>query len=188
MPARSYAMGTLSPVVYFENSRGVIALPPSTEYARACKDQMRARGFELREAASLPEIDALQKRMVQQEYQQQQRRLEVEESLGGRIRSSIRDRLYARMTSSGCSDYEKEFIRVYLQVREDRRHKHQQRFAADQMFFEAREFSENSKYLQDVAARTPERKDVECVRCHKNQRGKGMKVCLPCANELASTQ
>lgn len=185
MPARNYAFGTLEPVTYFINSSGAIALPPSTRYALACKDRMRARGFELKEAATLPEIDALQKHMVRQEYAQQQRQLEHEEALGARIRGSVRDRLYSRMTSSGCSEYEKEYIRVYLQTREEKRHKHQQRFAADQMYFESREFDASSHHIQEVVDRTPNQEDVECKRCRKNQRARGYQICLKCANELA---
>ena len=51
MAVRSYSLGQLNPVVYFENRQGVIALPPSTKYALMIKDRMRDRGFEFREAA-----------------------------------------------------------------------------------------------------------------------------------------
>lgn len=182
MAVRNYALGTLNPVVYFINSSGTIALPPSTGYAQMVKENMRRKGFELREASTLAEIDQLQKHMIQQEYAANQRRMEVEEAMGSRIRSSIRDRLYARMVSGSTGAYEKEFIRNYLQVREDRREKHRSRFACDQMFFAAREYDGGGKnHLTDTVSRVPEMKDETCTRCGQRRVLKGSKFCAVCA-------
>lgn len=183
MAVRNYSLGQLNPICYFENSRGVIALPPSTQYGKAVQDRMKGRGFEIKYAGTLAEVDHLQKRMIQQEYQQQQRAIENDERMGARVHASVASRLYQRMLSSETSDYEKEFIRTYLRVREDKREKHRKKFELDQMYFEAREFDSNSKHMQDVVSRTPDSKDTECTRCHGNRRSIGT-LCSPCANEV----
>lgn len=179
MAVTGYALGRLNPVVYFINVAGIVALPPSTEYALMVKDRMKHRGFELREAGTLAEIDDLQKRMQDQEYRANQARLEVEQALGARIRGSIRDRLYQRMVSSSTTPYEREFISNYLQVREDKRHKYQQRFMADQCYFEQREMN-NKHHMQDVAARNPDSRDTACTKCGKFRRAIGT-LCMRCA-------
>jgi hypothetical protein len=185
MAVRSYSLGQLNPVVYFENRQGVIALPPSTKYALMIKDRMRDRGFEFREAGTLAEIDRLQSRMQQQEYRQRQREVENDERLASHVRASVASRLYNRMLSGSTSEYEKEFIRIYLRTREDKREKHRKRFEQDQMYFEAREFDSSTKHLQSAADRVPEQKDVECTRCHAAQRAIGT-LCLKCANQVRS--
>lgn len=183
MAVRDYSLGQLNPICYFEDSRGTIALPPSTAYGKAVQDRMRTRGFELRFAGTLAEVDRLQKRMIQQEYQQQQRAIENDERMGAKVHASVASRLYQRMLSSETSEYEKEFIRIYLRTRDDKREKHRKRFEMDQLYFEAREFDSNSKHMQDVVARTPDSKDTECTRCHNRRRSIGM-LCTPCANEI----
>lgn len=183
MAVRNYSLGQLNPIVYFENKLGVIALPPSTEYAQAIKDRMRDRGFELRYAGTLADVDKLQKRMQDQEYRQRQREVENDQRLASHVRASIASRLYQRMISSGTPDYEKEFIRIYLRTREDKRAQHAKRFEQDQMYFEAREFDSTSHHMQDVVDRVPEQRDVECTRCRSAQRRIGT-LCVSCANTI----
>jgi hypothetical protein len=66
--------------------------------------------------------------------------METDEQAFGSARKETYDRLYARMTSSSCSEYEKEFLRYYLQVhREEKRAEYRKRFACDTAYFEMRE-------------------------------------------------
>lgn len=183
MAVRNYSMGQLNPIVYFINVGGVIALPPSTEYALAVKDRMRHRGFELREARNLPEIDRLQKHMEEQEYRNCQAQLERDHSLRARVRARTRSNLMQRMVSSATSAYERDFIQNYLMLDEAKREKYQQRFSQDQMYFEAREFESGNKRMQDANQNVPDGKDVECTRCRSARKMIG-DLCSRCANDI----
>ena len=186
MAVRNYCMGQLNAIVYFENSHGVIALPPSTDYALMVKDRMRHRGFELREACNLPEIDRLQKKMEEQEYRNCQAQLERDHSLRARVRARTRSNLMQRMVSSSTSAYERDFIQNYLMLDEAKREKYQQRFSQDQMYFEAREFDSGNKRMQDANQNVPDGKDVECTRCRAARRQIGT-LCVRCANNVRET-
>lgn len=141
------ALGTLEPIVYFENSRGEIVLPPSTELATYFywhkRDQRgktyREWGFEWREAGTLEEVDRLQKKLQEQDRRKEEVLLEKDERRGEDLRKRVRDNLYARMVSSGTSEYEKEFIRLYLELREEKRARHRQRFLERTSYLWARE-------------------------------------------------
>lgn len=180
MAVRNYALGTLNAIVYFENNQGRIALPPSTAQALQIKDRMNRAGWELREASTLGEVDALQKRLEEQTYRERQREIEMDQRMGGHVRASIRSRLYQRMISSSTGDYEKEFIKNYLQLRDDKRTDYQKRFSADQMYFEAREFNQSSHHLQELADRVEDSKQTECVKCHSYRRVQGSTMCMRC--------
>jgi hypothetical protein len=186
MAVRNYCMGQINAIVYFENSRGVIALPPSTDYALMVKDRMRHRGFELREARNLPEIDRLQKKMEEQEYRNCQAQLERDHSLRSRVRARTRSNLMQRMVSSSTSPYERDFIQNYLMLDEAKREKYQQRFSQDQMYFEAREFESGNKRMQDANQNVPDGKDVECTCCRSARRQIGT-LCVRCANNVRET-
>jgi hypothetical protein len=55
-------------------------------------------------------------------------------------KAKVRDRLYAKMISSSTTPYEREFIRLYLELREEKREKYRQKFLGDQAYFIAREY------------------------------------------------
>jgi hypothetical protein len=184
MSRTGYAIGHLNPVVYFENSRGEISLPPSTEMAHRIKDRMRNRGWEWREADTLDKIDVLQKRMQEAEHRARERQFEREQTNLADARRSVRERLVARMVSSSTPPYEREFIQHYLMLREEKRAEYKKRFFADQAYFEAREFDASSHHAEEIVDRVPELKDVECIRCHNYRRIKGMKICARCAQEI----
>lgn len=181
MAVLNYAMGQLNPVVYFINSSGDIALPPSTEEALKLKDRMSRRGYELREAGTLAEIDSLQKTMQEQEHARRLLEFGRTESSLAEARRIIRDRLIARMTSSSTSPYERDFIRAYLQLREEKREKWRNRFTADiAARFIQRDYDHPKEYLHKIADSIPDGKDLECVRCHRFRRVEGAEVCFRC--------
>lgn len=124
-------MGTLNPVLYFINSQGNVSLPPTNEAAFALKDEMRRRGYELREADTLPKIRDLEKMIQESEQRQQEREFERDEAVFGARRKEIRSRMYQRMVSSSTSPYEREFIRHWLQMREEKQKEFEQRFLVD---------------------------------------------------------
>ncbi len=140
-------LGTLDPVVYFENSRGEIVLPPTSEDARYFYEGVRDPsgktyrdlGYEYREAETLAEVDALQRRLV--ELDQRTNAQNAQRDDEGRKESwrRIGDSLRARMVSSSTSPFEREFIRLYLELREEKRARHRQRWLERTSYLWARE-------------------------------------------------
>lgn len=134
-------LGTLDPIVYFENSQGDILLPPTTEDARWLYGQKYSReGWEWREAGTLPEVDRLQTRLVEKDRRQDEANSRRDDQTTAEKWQMIGDRLRARMISSSTSPYEREFISLYLQLREEKRAKHAQRWKERNYYLVAREF------------------------------------------------
>lgn len=131
-------LSSLEAVVYFVNHEdsahpsGYILLAPTSSHPTP-------EGYTREFARSLPEIDRLQATLVAQERAEWERDLAADESLMAARRSDVRDRLYARMVSSATSAYEREFIELYLQLREEKRARHRQRFLERSAFLTARE-------------------------------------------------
>jgi len=134
--------GTLN-VIYFVHPSGYVTLAPSTSFSPlpGC----------IRETANtLAEVDRLQKRLVEQERRQLERESRYEESTFGAKQDEIRDKLYARLASSVSTQYEKDFIREYLKLRDERkRHKHAQILEHAQMYLHAREFDSRPNRKSD---------------------------------------
>lgn len=131
-------LGTLEPVIYFVNHtdprrpEGYVVLAPFSSF-------QTPEGHSREEAHTLAEVDVLQKRLIEQEQRTIESEYFYNEALVATQRQEIRDRLYARMVSSSTSEYEKEFIQLYLQLREDRRAKYRQTFLERTMYLRARE-------------------------------------------------
>jgi hypothetical protein len=122
------AMGTLSAIIYFERSDGMVILPvfdagrPELArmiFERKYKNHPQGERWEWREASTLTQVDQLQKRLVEQEQRRDQTMLEQHYNLREQVRRDVRDSLYQRMISSGTSDFEREAIRYYLDARDD---------------------------------------------------------------------
>lgn len=130
------AMGTLTPIIYFVNRDGNISLPPVS-------DCPTPRGYERREAGTLAEVDALQSRLQDQERRQLEEEHMLDEARWGAVRQRVSDNLRQRMVSADTSPYERDFISAYLELREEKRAKYQQRFSCDlaaRSVLEIREF------------------------------------------------
>ena len=149
------ALGTLEPIVYFENRAGDIVLPPVTkegearwvyEYAKDANGRtFRDKGYDWREASTLAEVDRLQDRLVEAERRKAENELERDERLLAGKRTDVRSRLYQRLVSSSTSPYEREFIELYLQMREEKRKEIRQRWLERQAYLWAREMDANTK-------------------------------------------
>ena len=136
---RNFKLGSLNPVIYFQNADGIIQLPPTSDVATP-------RGFHRCEAGSLPEIDRLQKQLEQQERETWQRGAERDEAQFSARREAIRSSLTTRMCSADCSAYEREFIQLYLRVREEnKRELYQKKFGLDVAYFIAREMDSSNQ-------------------------------------------
>ena len=119
-------------LVYFESADGRIALPPDD--STPCPP-----GYDRREANSLAEVDRLQSRLQQESRERCEREAQHDEETFAAAREKVRSDLTTRLASAAISDYEKEFIRLYLQLRIDKRDKYRQRFACDTAYLEMRE-------------------------------------------------
>lgn len=125
-------------VVYFVNGRdprhelGYVMLAPYSECATP-------EGYRREEANTLAEVDQLQARLTDQEMSLARQELERDESRLEPLRAAVRDRLYARMTSGATDEFNKEFLRLYLQLQNDKRHRHRQRYLEREMYLTARE-------------------------------------------------
>jgi hypothetical protein len=182
MAVTSYAMGQLNPILYFESRGGEIDLPPTTEDALRIQLPMEKRGFILREAKTLPEVDRLQKRLQDREYQTRQTELEHEVNSLAEVRRQIRDKLVSRMVSSSTRDYEREFIQSYLMLREEKRAEYAKRFMGDVCYLTVREFDEKQakQRVPDILNQLPDR-DIPCSICGKFRRVKGGELCFRCS-------
>ena len=125
--------GTVAPVVYFRYPNGHLVLAPFTD----CPTPDNA----IREEVdTLPAIDRLVDTLRKQEYQASQNEMQYDMNLFAAKDKEIRDKLYARLTSGSTSEYEKEFLRYYLQLRDERkRETYRQRFLEAQWYLHARE-------------------------------------------------
>lgn len=132
-------LGSLEPVVYFVNHRdttrppGWIMLAPYTSFATPV-------GWSREGAESLPEVDRLERKLMEQEVAERGADLVNEERTMGPLRDAVRDKLYQRMTSNSTSQYEKDFIAAYLQLREDRRDKYHAKYLEFVTYLHARNF------------------------------------------------
>lgn len=120
---------------FYEDRHGDIQLPPTDEvYFTICPP-----GYERREANTLTEVDALQKKMQAATYRRSQSQLEHDEAVFAASRKAVIDSLHARLASSCTTQYERDFIHAYIQLREEKRAAYRQRFTCDTAYLEMRE-------------------------------------------------
>jgi len=125
--------GCVAPVIYFRYPNGHLTLAPFS-------DCPTPDGAIKEEADTLPAIDRLVDTLRKQEYENSQREMNYDMNLFAARDKEIRDRIYQRMTSGSTSEYEKEFLRYYMELRDERkREKHRQRYMEAQWFLHARE-------------------------------------------------
>jgi hypothetical protein len=145
------AMGTLSPVIYFENAGGHILMPPQEKgqgeaTPRRLFDQLyKKKGYEWKEAGTLNDVDRLQSRLIEQEQRVLTRQGFVMDQAREHARKQTTSRFLQTLASSSTSEYEKEFIRLWMDMSEDKRKIYTQRFTERNMYLEAREFDSNHK-------------------------------------------
>src|SRR5262249_2128693 len=114
--------GCVAPVIYFRYPSGHLTLAPFSECPTPA-------GAIREEADTLPQIDRLVDTLRRQEYEAAQNEMHRDMNQFAQRERDIRDKLYARMTSNVTTEYEKEFIRLYLQLRDERKRElYRQRF------------------------------------------------------------
>ena len=131
-------LGSLEAVIYFRNHRDT-AHPPGFLMLAPYSDFPTPSGYTREAARTLREIDRLQFTLIEQERRAVEMDIAYEESILGRLQREVTDKLRQRMVSSATTPYERDFIEVYLQLREEKRDKHRQRFMERTMYLHARE-------------------------------------------------
>ena len=148
-----FARGRVNPVIYFESSSGYVILAPQEvghdlSLARRIH-QERFRDWEWREAETWSEVTALQTRLQKQELETARQRRDVSMAAYDAARKKTAENLRMRMQSSDCDEYEREFIRCWLELAPEKREKYEQRFAERQSYIWAVE--------QDASRKVEER-------------------------------
>jgi len=112
--------GCIEPIIYFVNGTdpahepGFIMLAPYSDFPTPA-------GYRCEAAETLPEARKLEAQLVAQERRATELELLHDEASFQPKREAIRDKLYARMTSSATGEYEKEFLRLYMDLRDERK-------------------------------------------------------------------
>lgn len=115
-------LGSLSEVVYFKNSRdpnrpeGYLLLAPYSQ----CPAPY---GYSREVARTLPEIDRLERTLVEQEVANAIAEHIREEAVFAERERLIRDRLLAIMHSGSSSQYEKDYSREWMNLRDEKKRK-----------------------------------------------------------------
>lgn len=142
MPERN-AKGTFNPVVYFEDAKGHMVLPGNAE-----EESKRGwDGYVRKTAANLAEVDVLQKRLEDQERREMQMQLEHDQKMFSGRRELVRDSLLKTMTRHTTKPYERDFIRQYLDISDQRKRKFYQGHNRINAYFTAREYDDGGKQL-----------------------------------------
>jgi hypothetical protein len=128
-----HKIGTLTAVIYFQRKDGHIFLAPYSTFPTP-------PGCMKCEAGTLAEIDALSDRLLSQECFEWEREAQHESVTFDARAEQVRDNLYAKMTSSSTSQYEKDFIREYIKLRDERKREKWRTFHSKHAFLWAREY------------------------------------------------
>jgi len=119
-----YALGTLSPTIFFERKDGYVIMPPAEignpALTRQIYEQVyRKKGWEWREVSTLHDVDKLQAKLEHQEMVRIGHMLDVHDRCREHVRSAVAENLRRRMVSAATSEWEREFIAHYIKLREE---------------------------------------------------------------------
>lgn len=145
------ASGTLRPCIYFVRSSDMYAiLAPmeiggGLELAKMVFERKYKREWMWCEATTLPEIDALQKRLSNQEVFEAEKKVRVNSLMRDTVFKATGEALRAQMVSAATSQWEKDWIREYLKLRGDKRDRYRDSLAHHNYYIMAREMDSGKK-------------------------------------------
>ena len=150
MAETGFARGSLSPIYYFENAAGHLVMPVydagKPEQARLVFNaRFKPKGYDWRETKNLAEVDRLESRLIAQEARKTELMIDQEAGKMERIQSMVRSNLRHRMVSSDCSEFEREFIRLYMSLRADKKSKYEQRLKEHNSYLWIRNMNSGTK-------------------------------------------
>lgn len=150
MAVTQYAPGKIKPILYFVNAQGYIHLLPTDEDSKRFRKQLKKLGFEMQEADTLRQAEWLQKTMQEQLYNEQQAELARDEAMTTYRRQQVKDRLTAKMNSSSTNQTEKDFIRCWLVMRDQKHDIMKKRFTSQIGHLDALEFDDPNQHIHDL--------------------------------------
>ena len=153
------ARGSLNPVIYFENASHEVILPPEEIGVvgiarRVYEEKYKALGWQWCEAGTLNEVDALQKRLVDQELRRNERMADSHQMQREELFRRSGEVLRQIMLSSSTSAWERDFIALYLKLRDKGRDKYRDVLLQHNYFLWSREFDSTTK-IEDHTANIP---------------------------------
>lgn len=154
MAVKHLAPGKITAILYFVNARGHIKMMPTDEESKRFRRHMSRLGYELQEADTLYAARKLQKKLQEQLEQEQKNELAYDESVTAHRRQQIRDRLVARMNSAACPAVERDFIALWLQLREKKHDIFRKRFTNQIGHLDALEFDNPNQHIHDILNRS----------------------------------
>lgn len=101
--------GSIEPIVFFKDAKGKLMLA-------AYSAQPTPEGYSREYADTLPAARELEKRLQQQDRDEMEREGIRDLLATSARRKAVRDRMYASINSSATSEYDKEFLRLYIQL------------------------------------------------------------------------
>ncbi|MGH7184477.1 MAG: hypothetical protein ACREJN_21235 [Nitrospiraceae bacterium] len=153
MSVKHLAPGKIKAILYFMNSKGVVKMLPTDEECYRFRKHMGKIGFELMFAETLGEAKKLQKKLQDQLYYEQQAELQRDEVLTSYRRQAIRDRLVARRNSAACNQTERDFIDMWLVIREQKHDLFKRRFTQQIGHLDALEFDNPTNHVNDLLSK-----------------------------------
>ena len=154
MSKTGFANGSLSPTYYFEDSRGHIVLPVydagKPEQARKVfaarfenqvhYDETGAHGpYMWKEATTWGELRDLEQKLIRQETFKASIQCAKFGAKRQIVSDSVRANLRHRMTSADCSNWERDFIKAWFALQEEKREKYEASFMARNYYLWSRE-------------------------------------------------
>lgn len=166
-----YKLGSLSPVIWWENRKETVRvhgcpierhiLIPPTEIgdngalARQLyearphgRPSYKDQGYVWNEAGTLKEVQTLQARWEDQEMKVLRHMGHYDHEVRKKVHAEVAGRLRQRMASSACSPFERDFIKLWLELRQSKQDEYTKKWE-DRIFYnQALEFDSNHK-LED---------------------------------------
>lgn len=128
------ALGTLDPVIFFENEAGHVMLAPQEigkglEVARMLYEQrFKHQGYMWKEADTFDRVLKLEQRLIDQATKERAAQGERMDMAREAVRRQTSSDLRQRMASSDCDPWERDFIKLWMDLGETKRKEYVQRY------------------------------------------------------------
>lgn len=166
-----FKLGSLSAVIWWEKRNGIvlvhgceiekhILIPPSEigDGGALARELFQARphgrpsykdqGYSWEEAGTLKEVQKLQQRWEDQEMKVLRHMGHRDHEVRQRVHGEVASRMRTRMASSATTPYERDFIRLWLDLRQDKQDEYTKKWEDKIFYNQALEFDSNHK-LED---------------------------------------
>lgn len=152
----STKFGTLTAVIYFECAVSHVVLAPYSDFhSESCEYQHPATGERCglpvhREGAdTLAAIGRLERRLSAQENAKYAVEKHIDEATRAKGMQRVRDNLLAKLYSAATPDMEKDFIREWMKLSDDKRSRHQAKYDAYSVYIHAAHFDSHGRAPDD---------------------------------------